>query len=132
MRYNSSRSKLYGELGWGSLEIRRRNHRFTLSYKIVNGYTPDYLAEMLEACKSANHNYNLRATRTHTLPQIKAPSFMNSFAPATIKLWNNIPEDTINSPSILSFKNKLKNPIRHANIKLYDYGKRKTNLPTSQ
>jgi hypothetical protein len=39
MRYNSSRSKLYDELGWEPLEIKRRNHRLTLFYKIVNGYT---------------------------------------------------------------------------------------------
>jgi hypothetical protein len=59
MRYNSSRSKLYDELGWEPLEIRR-NHRLTLFYNIVNGYTPEYLAEMLESCKLAKHNYNLR------------------------------------------------------------------------
>ena len=64
MRYNSSRSKLYDELGWEPLEIRRRNHRLTLFYKIVNGYTPEYLADMLESCKSSHHNYNLRTTRT--------------------------------------------------------------------
>ena len=53
---------------------------------------------------------------------------MNSFVPATIKLWNSLPEDTVNSSSIASFKNKLKNPRIHPNIKLYNYGKRKTNI----
>jgi hypothetical protein len=37
---------------------------------------------------------------------------MNSFVPATIKLWNyySLPEDTVNSSSIRSFKNNFKNP----------------------
>jgi hypothetical protein len=104
------------------------NHRPTLFYKIVNVYTPEYLADMLESCKSSHHNYNLRTTRTYTLLQIKTSSYMNSFVPATIKLWNSLPEDTVNSSYIRSFKNKLKNPRIHANIKLYNYGKRKTNI----
>jgi hypothetical protein len=39
---NSSRQKLFCELGWESLEIRRNKHKLTLFYKILNGLTPGY------------------------------------------------------------------------------------------
>jgi hypothetical protein len=48
LRCNSSRQKLYHELGWESLEYRRNKHKFTLFYKILNGLTPAYLYELVQ------------------------------------------------------------------------------------
>ena len=38
----TSHEKLYNELGWESLNLRRRSRRITLFYNIVNNLTPDY------------------------------------------------------------------------------------------
>ncbi len=38
----TSREKLYEELGWESLSLRRWSRRLVLFYKIVNGITQDY------------------------------------------------------------------------------------------
>jgi hypothetical protein len=42
LRVNSSRSKLYSELGWEPLYKRREKQKLILLYKIINGLTPDY------------------------------------------------------------------------------------------
>jgi hypothetical protein len=42
LRVNSSRSKLYSELGWESLYERREKQKLILLYKIISGLTPDY------------------------------------------------------------------------------------------
>jgi hypothetical protein len=40
LRCNSSRQKLYHELGWKTLENRRNKHKLILFYIILNGLTP--------------------------------------------------------------------------------------------
>jgi hypothetical protein len=39
LRCNSSRQKVYHELGWETLENRRNKHKLILFYKILNGLT---------------------------------------------------------------------------------------------
>ena len=39
----TSREKIYNELGWESLELRRIFRRLTQFYKIMSGLTPEYL-----------------------------------------------------------------------------------------
>jgi hypothetical protein len=41
---NSSKTKLYEELGWEPLYKRREKHKLILMYKIINGHTPNYLS----------------------------------------------------------------------------------------
>jgi hypothetical protein len=45
LRCNSSRQKLFRELGWEILENRRNKHKLILFNKILNGLTPAYLYE---------------------------------------------------------------------------------------
>ena len=40
LRHNSSRSKLYDELGWDLFSTRRMIHKLILLYKITNGFAP--------------------------------------------------------------------------------------------
>ena len=39
----TSRDKLYNELGWESLQERRKFHRLSLYFKIKNNIAPNYL-----------------------------------------------------------------------------------------
>jgi hypothetical protein len=48
LRCNSSRQKLYHELGWETLENRWNKHKLILFYKILNGLTPAYLYELVQ------------------------------------------------------------------------------------
>jgi hypothetical protein len=49
LRINSSKSKLYEELGWELLYKRREKHKLILMYKIINGHTPNYLSDLVQA-----------------------------------------------------------------------------------
>ena len=42
----TSRVKLYTELGWETLEERRKYHRLTSYYKIKNKLAPEYLQSL--------------------------------------------------------------------------------------
>ena len=48
LRHNTSRSKLYDELGWDLFSTRRIIHKLIHLYKIVNGFVPQYLCDLLE------------------------------------------------------------------------------------
>ena len=60
LRVNSSRSKLYSELGWEPLYKRREKQKLILLYKIINGLTPDYMYDMIQPYTENIHDYNLR------------------------------------------------------------------------
>lgn len=50
LKRTSSRQNLYNELKWETLSDRRKKHKVTLMYKILNNYTPKYLYDMVEQC----------------------------------------------------------------------------------
>ena len=55
--------------------------------------------------------YNLsNETKLHTIPA-RYQQYYNSFLPSTTRIWNSLPDDTKNSPSVESFKHKLNNNI---------------------
>ena len=60
LRVNSSRSKLYSELGWEPLYKRREKQKLILLYKIINGLTPDYMYDMIQPYTENIHDYNLQ------------------------------------------------------------------------
>ena len=43
LRKGTSRDKLYGELGWDSLQIRRKKHKLILMFKALEGELPNYI-----------------------------------------------------------------------------------------
>ena len=45
---NSSRSKLYSELGWEPLYKGREKQKFISPYKKINGLTSDYMYDMIQ------------------------------------------------------------------------------------
>ena len=60
LRHNSSRSKLYDELGWDVLSTRRIIHKRILLYRIINDFAPQYLCDLLEPFYPRSNQYNLR------------------------------------------------------------------------
>ena len=85
LRHNSSRSKLYDELGWDLLCTRRMIHKLILLNEIINGFGSQYSCDLLEPLYPRSHQYNLRNNK-FILPQIKTTSYMESFLPSTTKL----------------------------------------------
>ena len=59
LRIQSSKTKLYEELGWEPLYKRREKHKLILMYKIINGHTPNYLPDLVQTYAENVHYYNL-------------------------------------------------------------------------
>ena len=90
----ASLSSLYAETGWEKLNIRRKIRKLSLFYNIVNGDTPDFLSDLLPRTVNQANNYNLRNANNFTIPWCRLTLYQNSFFPATIHLWNNLPQQS--------------------------------------
>ena len=115
---------LYEETKWESLEERRKKHKLTLLYKMVNNYTPSYLSSLVPQPVNAASAYNLRNQNNIQSIATRTNYYFNSFLPSTIREWNSIPLDTRNSGSIETFKRKLNRDVTYV-PKYYFTGNRK-------
>ena len=106
----SSRSKLYGELGWESLSERRWCRRILQIHKIVNNNTPSYLKHELPGHRRPLYSQ----INNNTFHEIKYRSSrsMRSFLPDAISSWNNVIAHFNNIPSINSHKDHILSLIR--------------------
>ncbi|KAK3108978.1 hypothetical protein FSP39_020141 [Pinctada imbricata] len=89
------------KLKWRPLADRRRDLRLVLLYKLVH--------DLVAIPADSLFEYNTRSSRTQHSKSIKVFScnteaFKNSFVPATIKEWNKLPSDVINSKTADQFK----------------------------
>lgn len=130
LRRTSSRQNLYNELGWETLSDRRKKHKVTLMYKILNNYTPKYLYDMVEQCLPVSHNYSLRNNNLFHIPITRTVAYYNSFLPSTVKLWNTLPNSLKSATSIAKFKQGVQNnnPVDKIKSKLYNHGQRNLNI----
>ena len=86
-----------------SLENCRLYHKFCHLFKIVHGFCyfpPDIIVPNL------NPSHSTRSFSLHQ-PFSKTTALNSSFVPDSIWRWNYLPEDTICSPSLSTFKNSL-------------------------
>lgn len=93
------------ELGWDSLESRRKKARLNLMYKLthklINIDTSKYLEIHSEMRTRGSHLFKYR------IPKFYKDIFKFSFFPRTIKDWNSLPDNLVNSDSFEVFKAKL-------------------------
>jgi len=100
----ASVSKLNYDLGWPSLEGRRKIARLAEFYKIYKGVSPIPSTPLKHTSRvtrssSSGVSYMCLASRTNV--------FKYSFFPRTIVEWNSLPVDIRSSPSLESFRHKL-------------------------
>ena len=125
--YGTSNAKLYEEIGWLTLAKRREISKLTLMYKFVNKLAPVPICSIIDtASTSGTQPYN--TCQQFDLPHFRARTelFDNSFFPATVRLWNQLPLETRNSASIQIFKSKITpTAIRPTKFpELYNFGNR--------
>ena len=94
------------ELQWDSLEERRRRQRLVMFYKIHHN--------QLEVNKDAyiRQSSNTRPSRhfnnkAYEIPGTGPEYYDNSFFPRTIREWSRLPQGTVESNSLIVFKNTL-------------------------
>ena len=117
---HTNHATLLHELGWPPLSTRRRHHRLNIMYKIQNNLAPPYLTSICPQLTRDRTDYNLRTGMNITTPQQRTATYHKSFFPQSINNWNALNLHTRNSPTIISFKDKLKastgfkiNPLYH-------------------
>ena len=101
--HNTSSVKgMLEDLQWRTLEQRRTDCRLVLLFQIIHGLVQipptNYLQPSLNTTSRKNHNYTYQQCSTRT------NYFKYSFFPYTTVVWNNLPYQLVNSPSVISFK----------------------------
>ena len=104
--------RLHADLCWESLQSRRRKHRLLIFYKMVNKLTPDSLSGLVPPYINENNPYNLRNNDGIRHIYARTNLYYNSFLPATIRDWNNLPQEVRQADSIQSFKTFLNSNTR--------------------
>ena len=99
------------DLGWKTLESRRTMTRLTLLYKMSRGEididTDSFLRPHAESRTRASHSYRYRQDKaTKNL-------YSYSFFPRTLRQWNNLPADIVESNSRSQFQSKLSDHLSH-------------------
>ena len=103
----ASIDSLHTETGWETLGSRRKTHKLTMFYKMKNGLCPDYLASLLPATVGSVSTYPLRNSSDLQTLHTNSRLYYTSFLPSAVRDWNELPEQTRNSPSLNIFKNRL-------------------------
>ena len=105
----ASKEALYFETGWEILSDRRKNRKLTIFYKMHNHLCPHYLYDCLPPLVSDVSQYNLRNQNNYIIPMTRLSVSTKSFIPTTASDWNNLDPSVRNSPTVLSFKNRIRN-----------------------
>ena len=95
-------------LNWLSLSDRRHFYALSLLYQISNTGEPSYLSSLFIEPQSSRILRHNQRTKLFTIPFVKTDQFKNSFVIKTIRLWNALPEEIVNSSTIQIFKNKIR------------------------
>ena len=106
----TSREKLYQELGWESLYLRRWSRRLFMIYKIINNLMPDYLRDPIPQLIQSYYAFRNKPV----VGQIRARTekYKSSFFPNSLHEWNQLDPEIRESPSIDIFKYRLLSIIR--------------------
>ena len=81
----TSRTKIYDELGWETLDQRRTFRRLTQFYKIMTGLTPEYLRLPIPSLHG--HLFGYRVTNVLKTIFCTTDRYQNSFFPDSVTLW---------------------------------------------
>ncbi len=142
---NTSYDKLLSELGWNSLDERRKLARLNIFYKMNHTHRvcepnnlctdckngigiPPYLANLCPATVGDRAGYVLRNAGDLRTIQSKKAKLYNSFVPKCIREWNLLPTKIHNAVSNNSFKFLYKKQFFRQVNPFYAYEKENANI----
>ena len=98
----SSPTNMMRQLNWKPLEYQRRNRNLVMMHKIVHNTVA--IPQSFLPKRSRNDNC-IRFQPVHA----RVNAYRNSFVPASVKLWNDLPINISNDLVLISFKAKIEN-----------------------
>ena len=96
--WESSPTLMLKNLKWNSLEFDRQIDNIILLYKIVNG-----LVEIPQTLLPKKTRDGIKFQRMYG----RVNAYLNSFVPATIHWWNDIPKEILLAGNLIEFKRKI-------------------------
>ena len=88
------------QLGWPTLLARRSQAKAVMMYRIVNKLVDIPEAVHLTRRESSTRGHNARFHQPYT----RVLAYKHSFFPSTIRIWNSLPENLTQKPSLESFR----------------------------
>ena len=104
--------KMLADLGWESLQTRRRKHKLVTFYKIINELAPAYLRDTVPPLIQDTAPYRLRNADHIQNFHANTYLFYNPYFPSTIRGWNSLSDEVKQAPSLASFKCRLNRDIK--------------------
>ena len=107
--YFSTPSKdMFDLLKWMPIHKRLLYNKATLTYKVLNGLSPEYITNMLTPTSQV-HDQTLRSLIDGTLmvPRSRTSLYDKSFSVSAPKYLNSLPSYIKNAPSLSSFQTLL-------------------------
>ncbi len=105
-RNRSSPTEILQDLGWLSLEERRRLQSLTMLYKIDNGLVAIDGQRYLTAAETTRSS-RWSHTKTYIVPHTKTDCHQNSFFVCIVQDWNGLPNSTVTAPTVSAFCARL-------------------------
>ena len=106
--FTTSVSALINGLNWPSLEERRHQSQLLLLYKILHNHATIPIIDFLPNTSTAIHTRSHHDTKLYT-PTPRTDIFKYSYFPSVIRLWNNLPQNIIDSSTVTEFKSLISN-----------------------
>ena len=101
----SSVTAMLNDLNWDTLQHRRSMAKVTMMYTITNNLVHvDISTHQLTPLESRTRGHDKR----FYIPKTRTSLLKGAFSPDTIRLWNSLPQDAINSTSVDIFKEKIR------------------------
>lgn len=97
-------TEMLEQLGWDTLELRRKKARLTMLYKMHCNLVATNQEKYLEpAGRSSSRMHRLSCK----VPESKTNYHLYSFFPTSIRDWNSLPLNVVGAQSINSFRAQL-------------------------
>ena len=92
---------------WLSIENIIRFDRSVMAYKLLNKLSPENLWGKFQQ-RSSQSNFATRHCKDLQIPRLNTEHAKKRYQYSTVKIWNTIPPDSRELPTISHFKKKLK------------------------
>jgi len=99
----ASVTRMLDILKWPTLENRRNTAKIIMFYKILHGHVCVEFHNYLHPNRSSTRGHNLRFMQLPT----SIDAYLYSFLPSTIRLWNSLPAQLMQSLTLTDFKYNL-------------------------
>lgn len=108
-------SPLRENLGYLTLDKTRKLHTLNLLFKILKTDTPEYLKSKF-IYSNTQYQHNLRNYHKLNIPLSRTNYYHDSFSVNAARLWNSLPLNIIEKPSVSTFSSELKKHLSSNNI----------------